>query len=74
MSGGTAAKMRVRTEFMRGRQQQLCKSRGDWYLTDVNPQHQYKLLIVANALNFAEHMVLSQTNQRYRENSLSSKT
>lgn len=60
---------------MRGHHQQLYKSRGDWYLADVNPQHQYKhQIIVTNALNFMEHMVLSQTNQCYRESSLSSKT
>lgn len=59
---------------MRGHHQQLYKSRGGWYLADVNPQHQYKLLIVANAPNFTEHMVLSQTNRCYRESSLSSKT
>lgn len=59
---------------MHGHQQQLYKSRGDWYLTDLNPQDEHKLLKVAKALDFTEHMVLSQTNQCYHESSLSSIT
>lgn len=59
---------------MRGHQQQLCKSRGDWYLTDVNPQDEHKLRKVTKALDFTEYMVLSQSSHCYHESSLSSIT